>query len=172
MDALCQKLRFRLIAAHPKSPVRYLKVALCAGRAPPSSWPARASRIYFHPLDLALWSFLGRASTPPWVHRSPGQYLLVIALSFAIAWTTIDIHRRSLKIVVGVGALLQMISIAWVLNLYRIFFSPFPGIMAILLSFGAGFAYSRSEGGKRKRVVRLMFGERVSTEDLLFTHQL
>jgi len=118
----------------------------------------------FHPLDLALWNFLGRASGPPPLQRSVPGYVLFVLLSFGIAWTTIDIPRRSLKVVVAVGTLTQLISLTWVLNLYHIFFSPFAGSLAVMLAFGFGFAYARSDAGRRKRVVRVMFGERISTK--------
>jgi len=142
--------------------VRYLRVALLYGFGAALVVAGLYALGLFHPLDLALWNFLGRASNPPSPRRSAWQCLLIFFLGLSIAWTTIDIPRRSLKIVVAVGALLQMISIAWVLNFYRVFFSPFAGMLAVALAFGAGFVYSRSEAGRRKRIVRLMFNERIS----------
>jgi adenylate cyclase len=67
-----------------------------------------------------------------------------------------------LKIVVAAGALLQVLATPLVLNFYHIFFSPFPGALSVVLSFGAAFAYSQSNAGKRKRTLRSVFGLRLS----------
>jgi class 3 adenylate cyclase len=142
--------------------VRYLKVALICGALSALAVAGLCELRLFHPLDAALWNFLGRASRPPTLQRSVPQYVLFVLLSFAIAWTTIDIPRRSLKVVVAVGAFMQLITITWVLNLYHYFFSPFAGCLAIFLAFVSGFIYARSDAGRRKRVVRVMFGERIS----------
>src|SRR5205823_4962548 len=53
----------------------------------------------------------------------------------------------------------------WVLNLYHIFFSPFAPALAIILSFSGALSYARSDAGRRKRTLRLIFGERVSRKN-------
>jgi adenylate cyclase len=92
------------------------------------------------------------------------HYPLILLFAFGIAWTTIDIPRLSLKAVVAAGAFLQIVSMVLVLKLHGIIFSPFTSLTAILLSFVAGLVYSRSEAGSRKRVMRQILGDRVSTK--------
>jgi adenylate cyclase len=141
--------------------MRYLKVTLLIAFAASLVVAGLYEMGVFLRLDLGLWSFLGRLSDPP-EKRSVVQYIVFCALALSVAWTTIDISKLSLKIVVAAAALVQVISLVWVLNLYRIFFSPFTPALAVVLSFAGGLQYARSEAGGIKRKLRLIFGERLS----------
>lgn len=143
-------------------PVRYLKVSLIIGFFVALFIALLLEGGLFLRMDSALANFTAQSFTPS-LHRGI-QYPLYLFFAFAIAWTTIDIPRNSLKSVVAAGALLQIISLIWVLRLLGVFFSPFPSLLAIVLSFCAGVAYSRSEAGSRKRVLRQVLGDRVSTK--------
>ena len=90
------------------------------------------------------------------------QYLAIVVLSLGIVWTTIDIGKYSLKYVVVVATLLEIIAQVWVLNLYHRYFSPFPGVLALLGGFSAGLFYTHTDAGRRKRVLQSIFGERIS----------
>lgn len=141
--------------------MRYLKVTLLIGFTVSVVVAGLYALDTFAKLDIGLWSFLGRVSAPP-LQRSLVQLAVFVFLAFGVAWTTVDINRPPLKAVVAAVALAQVLGLPWVLNLYRHFFSPFPGALAILLSFGAAFAYSRSDAGKRKRMLRTVLGTRLS----------
>ncbi len=141
--------------------MRYLKITLLIGFVVSILVAGLYEAGFFMHLDVGLSRFLERTTDPSPQH-SVMQYLLLVFLAFGIAWTTVDINRPSLKIVVAAGALLQVLAIPLVLNFHHIFFSPFPGSLAVLLSFGAAFAYSRSNAGKRKRTLRSVFGHRLS----------
>ncbi len=92
-----------------------------------------------------------------------GLQLVIIAfLAFAIAWTTVDITRPILKTVVAVGTIFLLFSGSKVCALYNVFYSPFPGATAILVSYFIGLGYGRSGSGSRKRVIERLFGQRVS----------
>lgn len=141
--------------------MRYLKVTLVFGLLTFLVVLGLYEAGAFARADRALWELLGgMTELPP--ARSWAQYVFVAILAFAIPWTTVDIYKPSLKIVVAAGALLNVISATWVLNLFYIFFSPFPGIIAVGLGFGLGMLYSRSEAGRRKQTLRMLFGERLS----------
>jgi adenylate cyclase len=146
--------------------VRYLKVTILIGLAVSAFVAVLCAAGALNRLDVGLWSFLGRVHESP-LRTSPVQYPLIVLLAFGIAWSTVDINRPSLKVLVAFAALAEIIALPWVLNMYRHFFSPFPGALAVLLAFGAGFAYSRSDAGMRKRTLRSVFGDRVS--DKIFT---
>jgi adenylate cyclase len=140
--------------------VRYLKVTIFIGAAISLLVGVLFEMGCFHYLDLGLVTFLGRSDTPHalrWV-----QYPLFVIFAFGVAWTTVDIPRHSLKALVAMGALVQVFSAVWVLNLYGVFFSPFASIAAIGAAFLAAFAYSRGEAGSRKRVLAHVVGDRVS----------
>jgi class 3 adenylate cyclase len=143
-------------------PVRYLKVTLITGFFVALFIALLLEGGLFVKLDGALAAFTSQPYTPA-LHRGV-QYPLILLFAFGIAWTTIDISRNSLKAVVAAGALLQIVSLVWVLRLMGVFFSPFPSLLAIIFSFCAGAVYSRSEAGSRKRVLRQVLGDRVSTQ--------
>ncbi len=141
--------------------MRYLKVTLflglvvsliCAGLHEAGLW-AR--------LDAAVAVAFGGATpiSNRWV-----QYPCFIAFAFGLAWTSIDIGGRMLKCVVAAAALAQIVVATMLLHLFGIFFSPWASLAATCLSFLSAFAYSQSASGSRKRIVRDIFGERVSTE--------
>ena len=142
--------------------MRYLKVSLLIGFFVALFIALIFEGGLFFKLDAALAAFTSQPFTPVFARAT--QYPLFVFFAFAIAWTTIDIPRNSLKAVIAGGVLLQVVSLVWVLRLVGIFFSPFPSLLAIILSFAAGFAYSRSEAGSRKRVMRHILGDRVSTK--------
>ncbi len=141
--------------------MRYLKVTLLLGALASLIVAGFYATGMFLRLDVGLWNFLGRASNPP-AARSIAQYLFFIALAFGTVWTTVDIGRFSMKIAVAVVTLVEVISLTWVLYLYHHFFSPFAPSLAVVLGFAGGAAYARSEAGGRKRMLRLIFGERIS----------
>jgi adenylate cyclase len=90
------------------------------------------------------------------------QLIIIALLSYGVAWTTVDITRSILKGVVAFAAIFLLITGSFVLALYNVFYSPFPGIAAILVSYGIGILYGRSGSGSRKRVIERLFGQRVS----------
>jgi class 3 adenylate cyclase len=90
------------------------------------------------------------------------QIAVFTLLAFAAAWTTVDITRPALKAVVAVGAILLLLTWSQVLSLYKVFYSPFPAVAAVLISFLIGLAYGRSASGARKRIIERLFAQRVS----------
>ena len=91
-----------------------------------------------------------------------GHFLLIAAFAFSVAWTSVDITRPLLKAVVACGAVILLLTGSMVLALYNVFFSPFPSAFAVLVSFGIGLAYGRTDSGARKRVMERLFGLRLS----------
>ena len=111
-------------------------------------------------LDLVLvqaYKLKKPVVTPREIH-----VLLIAAFSFAVAWTSVDITRPLLKAVVACGAIILLLTGSMVLALYNVFFSPFPSAFAILVSFGIGLAYGRTDSGARKRIMERLFGQRLS----------
>lgn len=90
------------------------------------------------------------------------QLLLMAFFSYAIAWTTVDITRPSLKTVVAAATILLMLTGSKVLSLYNVFFSPFPSVFAVLIAYLVGLIYGRSGSGSRKKILERLFGQRIS----------
>ena len=76
-------------------------------------------------LDLALAGMLGVHAPPVFTDRSL-QYPLFIGSALCVAWTTIDISRKSLKCVVGLGAFLEVVAAAWIDKSSACFSRPSP----------------------------------------------
>lgn len=99
---------------------------------------------------------------------SPGFWALLAIYgpaAFLVAWTTVDITRPALKLIVAATAIVLFLTMAGTAALYGAYVSPIPPIVAILLSYGLGLAYSRSGGGARKRIIERLFLNRVSKHD-------
>ena len=141
--------------------VRYLKVSILIGVLVSAIVAALFEYGAFRQLDLGLGNFMGLKETLE-THRIP-QLVLIVLLAFGVAWTTVDIPRTSLKGVVAVSVLAQVLTATWVLNLFGAFFSPFAGAAATILSFFLGMILREDGGGSRKKVVRQIFGDRIST---------
>jgi class 3 adenylate cyclase len=111
--------------------------------------------------DIVLREKIYQMSNP-FIVSNGVQLLLIVLLAFAAAWTTVDITRPILKAVVAVGSIFLLITGSRTLALYNVFYSPFPGAFAILVSFLIGLGYGRSGGGSRKKLIERLFGQRVS----------
>ncbi len=140
---------------------RYFKVAFIFGVLVGGAVLAAYHFQLIQPFDAHVQRFLG---LPDFVSglRWPYMYAVIPLLALAVCWTTIDITRPSLKAVVAVGAFLLVLSTTYVLALYRHFFAPSAPLLCVMLSFILGMIYSCTTGGRRKRIVRQLFGRRVS----------
>ena len=145
--------------------MRYLKVTFILGLTICLLIAGLYESGLFHQLDIGLASFMGKSSAP--APSRAVQYPLCVLLAFGIVWATIDIPRLTLKTVIAAGALLQILTAVWVLNLYGIFFSPFASVTAVAAGFLGGFFYSRGEAGGRKRILTQVVGDRVSKKTFL-----
>lgn len=140
--------------------MRYLKATLIVGFLVSCIVSLLIAGHAFVRPDAALAQFFHFASAV--VVGDVLQYVLVVVLAFGIAWTTIDIPRPSLKHVIVGAALLELGAMTALFKFFGRYASPFPGLAAIVCSFGIGFLYSRSEAGSRKRILRQILGDRVS----------
>lgn len=117
------------------------------------------------PLDQALCEFYGFRYAL-WQDRQVLDFVLILIAAYGVAWTTLDVTRGTLKTVIAAVALLQLFTLSWVFALYGYFLSPFAPAFALLGSFALGFCYTRTEGGKRKKLLRAIFGDRLSERHL------
>ena len=111
--------------------------------------------------DLVLREKVYQMSKP-FIIPDGAQLGIVVLLAFGAAWTTVDITRPVLKAVVAFAAILLLVTGSRTLALYNVFYSPFPGAFAILISFFIGLGYGRSESGSRKKTIERLFSQRVS----------
>jgi adenylate cyclase len=102
----------------------------------------------------------------PFTIPNGAQLLVIVLLAFAAAWTTVDITRPILRGVVVVVAIFLLFTGSWTFALHNVFYSPFPGALAILSSYLIGMAYGRTGSGSRKKYLERLFGQRVSRNAL------
>lgn len=140
---------------------RYLKISILIGVVVGAAIAGLQASGIFSEIDTGLREFFRFrpeiAAIPNGIH-----YAFIFLLSFGIAWTTVDISRPFLKVVVFAGVLLQLLSILYVGGLYAFYLSPVGSGLAVICSFALGMVYAGTEAGARKRVLRSILGSRVS----------
>ncbi len=90
------------------------------------------------------------------------EILTLVSVSFGVAWGVIDVSRLPQKILIVVSIALVTLVLSPTIALYGRIFDPFAPLTAVLLSAVAAFVYSRTEKGKRKRILEDVLGARVS----------
>lgn len=110
---------------------------------------------------FAPWTrtVFGPELTPPSLWA---QWIAALVLGFGLAWTTLDIHAVSLKLIVAVVALVETAALAWMLAWRGIIWPPFTALSAGMLALLFGFIYSLSRPGRRHRLIEEMLGDRIS----------
>ena len=145
-----------------RAPLRYFKASIICGVLAFLVSVGLFELGIFRGLDAALASFVGQPS-PPVIGRVL-QYALMLAGSFGIAWTTIDIGRMSLKCAVALVALAECAAAVCVVVLFDGYFSPFAPALAIALASAIALIYSQSAPGRRKQEIYRLLGDRVSAQ--------
>ncbi len=113
------------------------------------------------PADTALARALGLADTGVSLSHPLAQALVYIGLAFGVAWTTIDINRSALKIVVAAVTLAEVFTLVVLLAGFGVFFSPWLPALATILALACGLVYAHSPSGRRQQFADSAFGPRV-----------
>lgn len=88
-----------------------------------------------------------------------GNYLLVVGLGFAVAWTFAEVLKFTRRATLFLLLLAELLGAAGVLALIDIYFQPLPGIVVALLATLLAVALGFTEVGRRRRhLVRLLSG--------------
>ncbi len=95
-----------------------------------------------------------------------GNYLLIVSLGFAVAWTMLqvaEIFRRALLLVLVFA---ELLAAAWVLSLGGIFYQPLPGILVALLATALATLTELTEGGRCRRALADLFRGRLGDKSI------
>jgi len=141
--------------------VRYLKASLLIAALAAVIALGLYEAGAFARMDAWLAVFLGQG-VPDLEHHSIAQYAAVLLLALGIAWTTIDLNHSAVKTLVAAAAFAEVIGLTVVLNLYGVYFSPLPSMVALAVAFGGGMLFARTPTGQRKRMLDEVFGDRIS----------
>ncbi|MCB1085977.1 MAG: hypothetical protein KDM63_02950 [Verrucomicrobiae bacterium] len=120
---------------------------------------ASLARLYRSAGFLAIG---GGESVASGVAGHPFEVTLAVLAAFGAAWCVIDIPQASHKAMVVLLLMLVIIGLSPMLALYGVMFEPFSAMSAATLATAAGFFYSTTEHGMRKRVLLDVLGSRIS----------
>ena len=85
--------------------------------------------------ELVITDILSRDGSATRVVSDKLQYVFVFACAIGVAWLALGTSRRGrMAGIVGI-LLLELVGVAWVCSLYRVFFQPLPALLAAVLGF-------------------------------------
>ncbi len=90
------------------------------------------------------------------------EITLAALAAFGLAWTSVEIGQRSLRLVVVAATLLEIAALSWVFSLYGVVFPPFLALVAGAIGAAVGLIYSESAAGRRRQEIAALFGERIA----------
>ena len=93
------------------------------------------------------------------------QYVLVLATAIGVAWLGLrNLPRRRSYALFG-SLLIELLALAWVCSLYRIFFQPVPCIFAVVLAVAAAEGWTAFLKRDRTYLVWTLFANRLSKKE-------
>ena len=79
------------------------------------------------------------------------QYVFMSILAFGVAALTATSLRRGRIGVLVIGLLIELAAVAWICGLYKVFFQPFPSMLAVVLAFVSGRSLHHSHSTRSIR---------------------
>ncbi len=94
------------------------------------------------------------------------QYVFMSILAFGVAALTVTSLRRGRIGLLVIGLVIELVVVAWICGLYRVFFQPFPSIVAAVLAFVLADRYTAITQRGRAATARAFFTDRLSNDQL------
>jgi class 3 adenylate cyclase len=145
---------------------RYLIVSLLIGLAVTAAVLALLRLgVFAHPAEALGRLYRGAGLLPVEAGLESGRVaeaIVAMGAAFLAAWCVIDIWHVGHKMLVFLLLMLVLAGLSPTLALYGVLFEPFSAFTAAVLATAAGFAYSGTEHGMRKRVLIQALGDRAS----------
>ena len=92
------------------------------------------------------------------------QYALVSVIALGVAWLSLSsVPRWRVWLLTGL-LLLELLGLAWVCSLYRVFFQPAPTVLALVFALLAAEGWSAFLRRNRSHLIRTLFADRVSND--------
>src|SRR5215813_14072298 len=92
------------------------------------------------------------------------QYALVLVIALGVAWLGLSsVPRWRAWLLTGL-LLLELLGLAGVCSLYRVFFQPAPSVLALVIAFVAAEGWSAFLRRSRSHLIRTLFADRVSND--------
>lgn len=93
-----------------------------------------------------------------------GNYVLVVGLGFAVAWTMLHVTEFAGRCALFVVLMAELVGAAWVLSLLYVFFQPLPGILTALIAAALVTLTEVTPVGRRRRLLTGLFRGRLTSE--------
>jgi class 3 adenylate cyclase len=93
-----------------------------------------------------------------------GNCLLVIALSFGLAWVMLELQGVLRRVALFLLVIAELIGGAWVLARAEVSFSPWPAIIGVLLASALAIFTNAGRAGRQRRRARRIFGDRLGQQ--------
>ena len=94
------------------------------------------------------------------------QYIFVLVLATGVSWLTLTSSRRGRIGLLGLILLVELLGVAWVASLYRVFFQPLPSMCAVVLAFLVTEGWVVFSRRTRSHLAKTFFGERLSKKQV------
>ena len=94
------------------------------------------------------------------------QYVFMSILSFGVVALTVTSLRRGRIGLLVIGLLIELIAIAWILALYKVFFQPIPSMLAVAVAYVVADRYTAIAQRGRAVSTRALFSDRLSKEQM------
>jgi adenylate cyclase len=117
-------------------------------------------------VEFAISDLVSRHAAATTVVAEKWQYLVIAFTAFTVAWFAGENSHKPKVWWVVAALLVEIVSAAWVLALYGIFFQPLPAVLAAVLSFVAAQRYNSTAAGARRKTFGRAFAGRLSEEKL------
>jgi adenylate cyclase len=117
-------------------------------------------------LEDALMSLFPGAAATTWVFGVKAQYALVIFVALGATWLVVQSTRRKRLVWPLAIFAIELLVVAWVCSLFRVFFQPLPSLLALGLGVVAGNGYAAFAGRSRKGDAYDFFTGRLSEAQL------
>ena len=91
-----------------------------------------------------------------------GNFVFVILLSFAVAWTMLEVTGLGRQAVLFVFIILELLGAAWILQRFAISFAPWPAIVATVAATALALGWNATRTGRHSRAAAKLFAGRLA----------
>ena len=102
------------------------------------------------------------ASPLPNERLFPGNFILVVGLGFAVAWTMLEVREGFRRLVLLLLLIAELIGASWILDLAGISFQPVLGVAVALIAALLALVFGFLAGGRRRRATARFFTGRLA----------
>ncbi len=116
------------------------------------------------PVEMAVSDFIMRLSAATRLVSDSWQLVLVLLLSFATAWITLESTKPKWLVLMLAVFVLELVGLSWVCGLYHVFFQSLLSVLAVICAFLAAIGFTAIARRRRSRTPAYVFANRLSQE--------